>query len=282
MLSHKKIAILVCGQIRNSNLGNESYCNDNTFSNDFKKYIINESNLSEYYINIFFSVNNINKNKLNDLCGNNLKGLIELDYEFADPEIDINQLKNNYYNYYNNRKNNPEKYPLCKTLSPRDTYVYKFYKVYCAYKLMINYENKNNIRHDYILLLRPDNSFNYPINFNYIIENNLELMNTWDHIFLGKYNIMCHYCNLVFCYGIYNLGEKMYKQEYVSNIIPPNDNYNYYTYINKWSCWSESPEVQTVEHIVKYCIENNINFDKLNSSILKNLGSVVETRKNYE
>jgi len=284
----KNIAILVCGQVRNSDLGNNIICINNLFSNSFKEKVITHKNLEEHNINIFFSVDNINKTKLDDLCGSNLKGIFETDNENINSEINLEEINKNYMNYHYNRKNNLEKFPLCIGVI-KDSQIaqtQKFYKVYCGYKLMLNYENKNNLKHDYILLLRPDIFFCSSIDFTCIIEeNNFELLSAWDYGFFGKYEIMCHLCNLIKCYGIYNLGEQMYAEKVVSNIIPKRQVdskcilYNYYTYVKPFYTWCESPEVQIVEHILKYCMEKEIHFDKLNSDMLLYTISLVPDRK---
>jgi hypothetical protein len=271
------IAILVCGQIRNSNLGNDLInCTSNKFANSFKNCILNSKNIEEHNINIFFSVDNINANKLNYLCGNNLKGIVETDYESIANDIDLEELKLKHIEYHNNRKNNHDKFPLCTPdiLESQITMINKFYKVYSGLKLMLNYENNHNFRHDYILLLRPDNFFSNSIDFTHIISTNFELLTSWDVGFFGNYKIMIHLCSLIKYYGFYNLGEILYSEEYVSRLIPNRQIntddilYKYYTYPEVFYCWSESPEVQIVEHILKYCIENDIHFEKLNSTIL--------------
>ena len=34
-----------------------------------------------------------------------------------------------------------------------------------------------------------------------------------------------------------------------------------------YPCWSESPEVQLFEHILNYCYENDISYDKLSPKL---------------
>lgn len=274
------IAILVAGQIRNSDLGNAPYCNNTEFTTDFKTNIMNEEILKNYNLDIFFCVDNINTSKLRDLCGSNLKGVLELDKENISEALDLTTLESQYLTYYHYRQNNTDKFP-CNISGPRGiNYIQKFYKTYCAYQLMADYENKLNIKYKYILLLRPDNRIykNFIEMFDYICNNNVELMSCWDWGFLGKYDIMCHYCKLILLYGKYNLGEIKYDLDLVSNIIP-SDNLNYYTYIKQWSCWTESPEVQSVEHFATYCMRNKIQSNKLNSSVMRGMIGIVCDRK---
>ena len=74
----KTIAILVSGQIRNSSL----YLGDNKeFETSFKNNVLNQDNTNDYDLHVFFCVDKINTDRLNEFCGDHLKGVIQLDYE---------------------------------------------------------------------------------------------------------------------------------------------------------------------------------------------------------
>ena len=261
----KKIAILIVGQIRTNSLG---MGNNTSFEKEFKQNILNEEILQNYDVNIFFVTDRIIKEKAYNYFGESLKGLMETDFEDLDEPLNLNEIISKYMEYYNFRKNNPEKFPIVN--NPRPSCMYMFYKLYIAYKLMINYEKKNNLQHDYILKIRPDANLNNNF-YKYIKlleDNNLEILFNWDHAYFGKYDIMCYICNLVLCYGKYNYGEIKHDIKYTKQIVNfVIDSINYLDFSEKiWSCWSESPEVQLVEHILQYCYNNNISYDKLSSN----------------
>lgn len=260
----KKIAILIVGEIRTNSLGKGM---NNSFINEFKQYVLNEEILNKYEINIFFVTDNIVKEKVYKYFGEHLKGLLETDYEDIDEPLNLTDLINKYLEYYIYRKSNPNKFPI--VTHPRQSQIYKFYKLYIAYKLMINYEVKNNIQHDYILKMRPDaNIFSNLYNhINFLEDNNLEIMFNYDSAYLGRYNIMSYICKLILCYGKYNFGEINHDIEYTKQITNSYSNeIEYLNLSNIWSCWCESPEVQLFEHTLNYCYNNNISYEKLSSN----------------
>lgn len=257
----KKIAVLIVGQIRTNSLGKG---NNTSFENEFKQSILNDEILKNYDVNIFFVTDRIIKEKAYNYFGEKLKGIMETDYEDIDEPLNLNELLNKYMEYYNFRKNNPDKFPI--VTHSRQSYIYMFYKLYIAYKLMIEYEVKNDIKHDYILKIRPDCNINSNLNehINYFENNNLEIMVNYDSAYFGRYDIMCHICKLILCYGKYNFGEIKHDIEYTKQLTYYYSNeIEYLNLSNIWSCWCESPEVQLFEHILNYCYNNNINYKKL-------------------
>jgi hypothetical protein len=74
---------------------------------------------------------------------------------------------------------------------------------------------------------------------------------------------MSHICNIFFVYGKYNIGEYKYDANIINkicNTLKINYKENYYTFgFNIWHCWTESPEVQLWEHILKYFFDNHLN-----------------------
>jgi hypothetical protein len=78
--------------------------------------------------------------------------------------------------YYNYRKNNNNLISGVVS-NPRECQIYRFYKLLCAYKLMINYENNNNIKHDYIAICRPDSIFHDNLNkYMHLLETSKKLL----------------------------------------------------------------------------------------------------------
>jgi hypothetical protein len=265
----KNIAILVCGQIRRSAL----YMGDDyRFQDTFVKYILSKDVCENYNINIFFVVDKINKEKLYNIFDNFVKGLLQLDYENIKEPLNLNELDKKYLDYYNNRKKNTDKYPIVDL--PRNSYIHKFYKLYCASKLMDDYEKINNIKHDYVMYLRPDTIFTtdlYP-HIKRFEHENLEFMCALEYGYFGKYKIMNYLYDLILNYGEYNYGEILHDNCFTRNIrhhenffCDINSNIiDYHNFSEKlWRCWSESPEVQVIEHILKYFYENNISYKKL-------------------
>lgn len=259
----KKFAILVSGQIRNSSL----YLGNNTeFETSFKNNVLNQDNSNDYDLHVFFCVDKINTDRLQDLCGDHLKGVIQLDDENIKNPLNVGEIEKTYFEYYNNRRSNPEKYPMCTSTYPRSYYVHKFYKLYCAHQLMLECEEKNGFEYDYILYLRPDGRLNPNGNgnLNYHLrsfeEGDFLFGSDWDVAFLGKREIMIYFCNLVMHYGKYNIGEILHKEEYCNGIIS-----NYYDWAIKIAPenWSESPEVQGLEYVLEYFYERNISENKI-------------------
>ena len=256
----KKIAILITGEIRSNSLGTGS---NTTFVDTFKKNVLNNDVLNNYDINIFFVTDKIDKNKAHEYFGEYLKDLLQVSFQDIDEPLNLDILISNYLNYYNYRKNNPELFPI--VIASRQTYVYTFYKLYVAYKLMKDYETKNLFKHDYILRMRPDSSLetNFYHDIVSLEKNNYEIMFSWDLAYFGKYDIITHICNLIHIYGKYNYGEINHDVNYTRNILNGH-NLDYLNLSTLWNCWSESPEVQLVEHILSYCYKNNIDCKQLN------------------
>ena len=259
-MNRKKIAILITGEIRTNSLGKGT---NTSFVDTFKKNILNEDILNNYDVNIYFVSDKTDVKKTYEYFGEYLKDLLELSFQDIDEPLNLNLLIDNYLDYYNYRKNSPEKFPI--VAHSRESQVYTFYKLYAAYTLMKKYESKNLFKHDYILRLRPDSIINSNLyNDLILIENNdYEILFAWDVAYLGKYDIISHICNLIFIYGKYNYGETIHDVNYTKNILMTTD-INYLDLAEKkWSCWSESPEVQLLEHVIDYCYKNNINYNKL-------------------
>jgi len=42
---------------------------------------LNQDNTNDYDLHVFFCVDKINTDRLNEFCGDHLKGVIQLDYE---------------------------------------------------------------------------------------------------------------------------------------------------------------------------------------------------------
>ena len=254
----KNIAILICGEIRNNWLGDGT---DTVFINNFKKNVLNEDVLNNYNVNIFFVTDRINEKKAYNYFGEKLKGLLQLSFQDIDEPLNLDTLIKNYLNYYNYRKSNDAKF---KSTFSREKYVYKYYKVYSAYKLMKKYETNNSIIHDYIFNIRPDISINSNLYNDLILleTKNFEMMFYSEAAEIGKYEIMSHICNLIFVYGKYNYGEIKHEINYTRSIL--HSDIDYLELRDKiFSCWTESPEVQLFEHVLEYVYRNNINYDKL-------------------
>jgi len=255
----KNIAILIVGQIRTNSLGTG---NNNTFVNTFKPIFLNDQITEKYNIDIFMVIDKINTEKAFDYFGSHLKKMIQLDYENIKNPLDLDLYIHNYMEFYNYRKNNPQLFPV--VTNPRPIYIYKFYKLYCAYVTMKEYEENNNLKYDYIMKIRPDTSFHasFLTDISKFEHHNLELMCYNDYGFFGKYDIMSHICQLIFVYGKYNYKEIKHENWITLNILF----HDYYLNLDsQWPCWSESPEVQLIEHIIDYCYCNNISYHLLHN-----------------
>jgi len=250
----KKIAILISGQIRNNSLNNgDNYI----FENAFTEFILNKKTTDNYEINVFFVTDESNKEKVQNYFGSYLKGFTMQNHDNCNDILSFSECEKKYLEYYNYRKSNPDKFPIV-TL-PRISVIYIFYRLYFAYLMMIEYENKHGIKHDYIMRMRPDTCCVQNLyDLIKLLENDnkKQILLSWDHGFIGKYDIMVHICKLIFIYGKYNYGEIKHS-EAISTIFNFSD-INYLKLAEKlWKCWSESPEVQLFEHIINYIYNNN-------------------------
>ena len=262
----KKIAILINGQMRTNSLANGP---NTSFETTFKEYILSKEMRDNYEVNIFLVTDKANDEKVYNYFGNYLKGFVMQNYDNHDDILDSSNCVKKYLECYNYRKNNPDKFPI--VTNPRSEVMYIFYRLYFAYLLMNNYENKHNIKYDYIIRLRTDSFFKQNIYNSIKIlddDNNKHILLSWDWGFLGRYDIMVHICKLIFKYGEYNYGEIKHDNLFTSKIGCDN-----YLNLSKttWPCWSESPEVQLFEHILTYVYEKNLNSNAIEKYVFVDL-----------
>lgn len=257
----EKIAVLVIGEIRTSSLGmgtNTSFCDS------FKKYLMNEKIMNEFEINVFFVTDKICLEKAKIFFGDCLKSILTTDTENINVPLELNIYIDKYQQHYDYRKLNIDKYPI--VTNPRNSYIYMFYKLYCASYLMNQYEIENNIRFDIIIKIRPDF---FIINDIYeqiknIKNKNKYLIMCWDWGYISNHEFNNYLSKLIFNYGEYNYGDFVH-DENLLNSLGFNMWCNYKEASLKWSCWSESPEVQFFEHIIKYIKLNDIDLKFLDS-----------------
>ena len=267
----KKIAILISGEIRTNSLG---YGKNKSFCDSFKKYIMNDKILNEYEISIFFVTDKICLFKAKKFFGNYLKKILTLDTDNIKEPLNLEELIDKYNNYYNFRKNNNNLYPIVS--HPRPSYVYMFYKLYCAYILMTEYEKENNFKFDIIIKIRPDFYISNDIceQIKNIENKNKYLIMCWDWGYIANNEFNEYICKLIFNYGKYNYGDIIHDKKILNSL-----GFNNYNEASKiWSCWSESPEVQLIEYIIEYINANNI---KLIFFDTYNFCGVNDDRKNY-
>lgn len=258
-MNKQKIAFLICGEIRSNSLGGGKNIQ---FEDTFKQNVLSDEVMNGYEVNIFFVTDKIIEEKAYAYFGEHLKGLLQLSFQDIPYPLNLDELVNNYMQFYNYRQNNPTK---CHAIAyaPRPTQVHKFYKIYAAYTLMKDCEIKYGFKHDYIINTRPDIALcsNLYKDIENLKTNNLDMILKWDWAYFGRYDIMCHICKLVLCYGKYNYGEIEHDVEFTRNILTITSsiiNRDYLELNNVWNSWSESPEVQLVEHILSYAYINNI------------------------
>ena len=236
---------------------------------------MSENILNDYVIDIYLATDNANEEKIKKYFGNNLKSYILLDKNDIEEPFNCDYYIKEYLNYFEFRKNNPDKFPI--VTNPRKHYVYTYYKLYCAYYLMKKYETNNNIKYDLIIKHRLDGLVSQNL-YNFIkkVDDShiCQLFLSWEVLLIGKRNIMEYICKLFFIYGKYNYGENIHNEKYLNNIGIK----NYHDLsLTTWPCWSESPEVQLYEHIKKYINENNFDDDIIISD--NNIWGLVSNRK---
>lgn len=254
----KNLAVLISGTYRGSSL--EGGC-DRNFEESFTYFVKNDIDLNENYnINIFYATDCCVKQSYIDFFGESLKGYMKTDIENLDPPINLEEYLNIYYKHYEYRKSHPEKF--IDVDEPRgNSHLYRFYKLYCAYQKMIEYEKRTNIKYDYIVRLRNDSHFVsslYPILQIMEDDPKVQIQMYWDYGDVGRYDIMSHICKLFIVYGRYNYKEIIYNDCMGEVCRSMYGNYYDMDLYFLRGGWVESPEVQLYEHIMKYLTDHNI------------------------
>ena len=193
----KRIAIIYSGQIRSNSLS-DNYTSDNIILEETTKYFLNSNFKEKYDYDIFFSVDNINVEKAKKYFGDNLKNIhitesdwlmTPISYSFIDfQEVYNKYMQINFQNCMNHS------YSL-----------YQYYRLHCGYLLSKDYEEKNNIKYDYYVRIRPDIRLMQDINplFTIIETTNKQIIFEHEQLCIFT-NIFEELFDFIKYYGVFN------------------------------------------------------------------------------
>ena len=240
----KKLGILFSGQMRPNSL-NPNYCNDNIILESISKYLLNDEFKNKYDYDIFFSVDVIDFDKTRGFFGENLKNIhiTESNTYLHDIESDI--LPYTYF-HENYLKIN------FKDCNNHIHALYQYYRMYSVYNLLKNYQEKNNIKYDYLVRIRPDIRIMQDIMpmFNILEQTNKQIITEHEQLFILKYELEDIF-KLIECYG--NYQEPMYLK-------------NIYSYLTRgvnlepYNIMCFCPEKQFTDHVYHIIKSKNMEF----------------------
>jgi hypothetical protein len=197
----KKIAIMFVGQIRTNGLSGTDNEEPNKILVSIDKYLLNNNFKHFYDYDIFISTDKICIEKAKSYFGENLKNInITEDNWFYNSLKNENEIKNYdfFYNQYLDRVINYKEY---------NSYTgcfYQNYRIYCAYNMILDYEQKTNIDYYYYIKIRMDSVLMQDFNqlMMFIEMNNKKICMEHDHLIIVN-NEYKHIFNFINFIGIY-------------------------------------------------------------------------------
>lgn len=146
----KRVGIIFSGQMRSNSL-NPNFTHDNIILESINKYFLNEEFKNKFDYDIFISTDTIDIDKSLDFFKDNLKNIhISETNWYMTP---ISSSINNYEYFYNNFLDKIKNY------SRYNIYLHslhQYYRMYCAYIMLKDYQSKTNTHYDYFVRIRPD------------------------------------------------------------------------------------------------------------------------------
>lgn len=244
----KRVAILFSGQMRTNSL-NSDYNNDNLILEELRKNFINTEFNNNYDYDVYFSVDSIDINKTKDFFGDHLKNIhiTEQNWYMNPIESAVPE-----YSYFHNKYLKID-FQNCDNHAHA---LYQYYRMYCAYNLLKNYQKNNNVKYDYLVRIRPDIRLMQDITplFNILeTSNKINIIMEHEQLCILKYKLEDMF-KLIEYYGVYT--DEVFKQH----------GYNYKTVFRHYiktegdmlddRVYRFCPERQFVEYL-KTVIENN-------------------------
>ena len=192
----KRVGIIYSGQTRSNSL-NPNYNNDNIILDATSKFFLNNEFKDRYDYDVFFSVDIINFSKAKEYFGENLKNIhiTETNWYMYPIEEIIPE-----FNYFHNKFLQID----FQNLPNHEHGFYQYYRMFCAYKLLKDYQQKNNITYDYLVRIRPDIRLMQDIMplFNILENINKEIILEHEQLCILKYDLE-ELFNFVYFYGYY-------------------------------------------------------------------------------
>jgi hypothetical protein len=144
----KRVGIIYSGQMRSNSL-NSDYKEDNIILEYTSKHFLNTEFQEKYDYDVFFSVDTIDISKAKEYFKDHLQNvhITESNWYLNEIEEKIPEFASFYDKYlqidfqgYTNHSH----------------LLYQYYRIFCGYKLLKDYEKKENICYDYLIRIRPD------------------------------------------------------------------------------------------------------------------------------
>jgi hypothetical protein len=267
-----RIGFLFTGEIRSNPLGFSTNPNYEILEN-LNKFIFNDEFKKKYDYDVFISTDSIDIHNAFDFFGQDSNGLHNLKnirmekqlgfmdphyyFDIPDKSIDENYfvsefLKQDFTGYNHNIRN-----PI--------GIIHQMYKVYDAFNMLNNYNSYGNYKnYDFICKLRLDAVIQENIidSLNRINNNSdIQMITYWDFAVLGTQDIMKYYCEaLTNKFGFYDFSTSNY-QNFGELFTFTYENYCHFK--NEKYSWRFINEIQLIEHMLRYCEENNLDSCKI-------------------
>lgn len=131
--------------------------------------------------------------------------------------------------------------------------LYQYYRMYCGYNLLKNYQKQNNVTYDYLVRIRPDIRLMQDVMplFTILETTNKKIIMEHEQLCILKYELeeMFYFVN---CMGTYkcSLWENMQRYTFLSR-----DGLNYPDKI-----WKFAPEKQFVDYVYDFLTHKEMNY----------------------
>ena len=231
---------------------NPSFIKDNIILDATKKHLLNNDFINKYDYDVFFSVDSIDVQKATDFFGENLKNihLTEKNWYLRTPKESITD-----YSIYHKKF-------LANDFKGKETHetgVYQYYRLYCAYNMMKEYQTETNTTYDFVVRIRPDIRLmqNVMPLFNILEKTDCLILSEHEQLCIVKYELheMFDFIKYI---GSYN--ESIYAKRYI---------YNHYTRKEHGGEFGlddhtlmYSPEKQFMDNVYYAILKLNKDFNK--------------------
>ena len=194
----KRIGILYSGQLRGSSI-NKYFKKDNIILDSTTNFLLNDEFKKMFDFDVFFSVDDcLDIDKAKDYFGENLKNIhiTETDWYMHPIQNKIHNFSYYFDNYSNIDFQNYENHIHA---------IYQYYRMYCCYNMLKNYEKENNIKYDYLIRIRPDIRLmqNVMPIFHLLESTNKQVFIEHEQLCIMKYELQDIF-KLIETYGKYN------------------------------------------------------------------------------
>lgn len=236
-----------------SNSLNPNFTHDNIILESINKYFLNEEFKNKFDYDIFISTDTIDIDKSLDFFKDNLKNIHISETNWY--MIPISSSINNYeyfHNYFLDKIKNYSGYNIHLHA------LYQYYRMYCGYNMLKDYQSKANTHYNYFVRIRPDIRIMqdlFPI-FELLENSDKYIFIEHEQLMIVK-NELEDIFKLIENYGSYNQSIDIKKSIYLYLSVGGEVFNN-----NNEMCFC--PEKQFVDHIYYIILKQDLNyFDSL-------------------